>query len=62
MVAAYRQALNRLPPDGRLALQQEHLAWFKNYSQTCNQANSDGDRATCITNFLAAHTTELNAR
>lgn len=62
MVAAYNQALSRLPPDGRRALQQEHLTWFRNYSHTCNQASNDADRAVCVANFLSAHTVQLNGR
>jgi uncharacterized protein YecT (DUF1311 family) len=60
MATAYNQALNRLPDGGRKALKQEHLAWFRNYSRTCNRAANDNDRATCVANFLSARTTELN--
>jgi len=60
MASAYRQALSRVPQDRRRELAQAHLAWFKNYSRTCNRAASDQDRATCIANFLTARTADLN--
>jgi uncharacterized protein YecT (DUF1311 family) len=60
MASAYNQALSRLPDDGRKALKQQHLTWFRNYSRTCNHAANDNDRAICVASFLSARTTELN--
>jgi uncharacterized protein YecT (DUF1311 family) len=62
MVAAYHQALSRLPPEGRRMLQQEHLDWFRNYSRTCNRASNDDDRAVCVANFLSGRAAQLNSR
>ncbi len=62
MVSIFHQTLSRLPQDAQLALQREHLAWFKNYSRTCNQSADDVDRAACVANYLSQHTAELSAR
>jgi len=60
MATAYNQALNRVTPEGRKALKQQHLTWFRNYSRTCNGADHDTDRANCVASFLSARTTELS--
>jgi|SRR5579872_1062493 len=62
MVSAYNQALNRVSQTGRLGLRKDHMAWFKNYARTCGQSPNSDERATCVANFLAAHTVELNNR
>ena len=62
MASTYHQTLNRLPQDAQVSLRREHLAWFKNYSRTCNQSANDVDRAACIEGFLSAHTAELKNR
>jgi uncharacterized protein YecT (DUF1311 family) len=62
MATAYHQALDRIAPDRHTLLQQEHLTWFKNYSRTCNNAQSDIDRAACVSNFLTARIAELNSQ
>ena len=62
MASTYHQTLNRLPQDAQVSLRREHLAWFKNYSRTCNRSANDVDRAACIEGFLSAHTAELKNR
>lgn len=62
MATAYHQALDRMPPDRRKLLQQEHLTWFRNYGRTCNNAQSEADRTTCVANFLTARAAELNSQ
>ena len=57
--AAYKQALSRLSPEGQLALRRDHLAWFKDYSRTCNQSANDDDRTACVARFLSGHDAEL---
>ena len=59
MASTFRQTLSRLPLDGQMVLRRNHLAWFKNYSRTCNQSPNDAERATCISNYLSRHTSEL---
>ncbi len=59
MVSTHNQVLSRLSPDARLEFRRQHLAWFKDYSRTCNQSPDDADRATCVANRLSAHTAEL---
>jgi hypothetical protein len=60
MASAYNQALARVRDDGRKTLKQQHLNWFRNYSRTCNRADNDTDRTTCVSSFLSARTSDLN--
>jgi len=63
MVSSFAQALKLLPDDAaRHVFRQEHLAWFKTYSRTCQKSANDVDRAACIESFLSTHTTELKNR
>ena len=62
MATAYHQALDRMATDHRTVLQQEHLTWFRNYSRTCNNAQDDTDRATCVSSFLTARIAVLNSQ
>jgi uncharacterized protein YecT (DUF1311 family) len=62
MVSDYKQALTRLSPNAQLVLRREHLAWFKNYSRTCNQSTNENEQATCVANFLSSHAAELRNR
>lgn len=62
MASTYHQTLNRLSPDGQMVLRRDHLAWFKNYSRTCNHSLNDAERSTCIMNYLSDRTAELKTR
>jgi uncharacterized protein YecT (DUF1311 family) len=59
MVAAYKQALSHLSPNGQTALKRDHSAWFRTYSRTCNASADDEERARCVAQFLKVHTAEL---
>lgn len=60
MAAAYREALQKLPPKRRDVLRREHSEWFAHYSSACN-AVSDRDRRECVIRYLAAHTAHLRS-
>ena len=62
MASSYRQALSRLSLEAQTALRREHLAWFKQYSRTCNRSVTDSDRAVCVANYLTARTSQLRIR
>lgn len=62
MVAAYRLALERLPPTDQAELRLQHLRWFNNYQESCNSAARTGNGLKeCISRALSGHTRDLKA-
>jgi len=59
MATAYKQALGRRTAMAQAALKQQHAAWFRNYSRTCNASVNDQERARCVSRFLTEHTADL---